>query len=171
MFALLITGIAASNPRGDGLDAAATAGIYGSAYGIPAIGLGAIIDGLVNNTSKAEINNRHKIALIRNGEVYAHILSYFTNHSPLAEFEDIQQQQQVDLQEILQDIAQNPLMYQQRFSFFSKENPVVSGYLVGSDNTHLFLSDDLFSLIENREERSVNLKKVALATIFYYQID
>jgi len=70
MFALLITGIAASNPRGDGLDAAATAGIYGSAYGIPAIGLGAIIDGLVNNTSKAEINNRHKIALIRNGEAW-----------------------------------------------------------------------------------------------------
>ena len=171
MVALLITGIAASNPRGDGLDAAATAGIYGSAYGIPAIGLGAIIDGFVNNNAKAEINKRHKTALIRNGEVYAHVLSYFTNNSPLAEFEDLQQQQQLDLQEILQDINLNPLMHQQRFSFFSKAHPVVSGYLVGSDDTHIFLSDDLFSLIEQREEKPTTLKKVNIKTLFYYQID
>lgn len=171
MIALLITGIAASNPRGDGLDAGATAGIYGGTFGTLAIGLGAGIDGLVNNSQQKAIDNRHKSHLIKNNQVDGSVLAHFMEASPYAQFEILQREQQLVLKQILKEIQTNPLMHQQRFSFFSKNIPVQHGYLVGSDEIHLFLSDDLFSLVEDRAQLPKDLKKVAFAKIFYYQTD
>lgn len=171
MLALLITGIAAANPRGDGLDAAATAGIYGTFYGGGALALGTAIDFLVNNNQSKEVLNRHKTQLVNKKKMNIAMVTFFMDNSPLAQFERIQQQQQLALQEMIQEIKERPLMHQQRFSFFSKVHPVASGYLIGSDDTFIYLSDNLFRLVEDRAERPLNLKKVKLTDIFYYQID
>ena len=171
MLALLVTGIAAANPRGDGLDAAATAGIYGTFYGGGAIALGTAIDFLVNNTQNKEMLNRRKKQLVNKRKLDVAIVTFFMDNSPLAQFERLQQQQELDLQEMIKEVNTNPLMHQQRFSFFSNIHPVVSGYLVGSDDDYIYLSDNLFRLVEDREERPVNVKKVQLTDIFYYQMD
>ncbi len=171
MIALLMTGIAALSPAEDVPNVASIAGVYGMFYGVGGIGLGAVIDGVANKNRQKALNNYPKTRLIANREVDFNALNHFIDYSPLAQFERLQRQQQLALQETLKEIVVNPLMHQQRFSFFSKGVPVISGYLIESDDTHIFLTNNLFSVVEDRAERPTGLKKVKISNIYYYQID
>lgn len=168
--ALMITGVAALNPRGDGLDAGRTAAIYGTYYGSIAFGLGAFLDGVSNNNDK-QVFHEKKIKVIKNNVINFDVFPYLITHTPIAQFEKIQQQQRLDLQVMLLEIQVDPSMHLSRLSLFSAKEPVVSGYLIGSNEKYLFLSDYLFSVIDNRKHLPPTFKKVALSKILYYQID
>ena len=171
VFAGFITLIAALNPRGDGLGRKETAGIYGSYFGSITIGLGALIDWGSNNNRKKAMNPK-KIILKRQGIFHFEALSQLIFNTPKAQFKVIQQAQQEELSIIISDIQTNSFMHQQRMSFYPKELPVVSGYLVGIDEANnLLLTDDLFQLVELRENPSNELKKVSLSAIQYFQIN